>query len=149
METKRILHLLVQSFDGHAWHGPTVMEALAGMNSDTASARIGTDTHSIHELVLHIAAWRNFVEKKLTGIEFEMTEELNFPKPGSWDSAISSLRKSQSGLVNALVSFPESRLGDLVPGRNYDFYTLLHGIIQHDIYHAGQIMIIKKSLSTP
>ena len=51
--------------------------------------------------------------------------------------------------MEALRSFPEDKLHEKVAGREYDFYIMLHGIIQHDIYHSGQIMVIKKSIPTP
>lgn len=145
METKNIIILLKKSFNGHAWHGPSVMEVLSDIRAKEASSRLSENTHSIEELVLHMAAWRNFVVNKLKGEEFEMTDPLNFPKPDPWEKTLSRIKQSQDELLDALRSFPENKLVEKVPGREYDFYTLLHGIIQHDIYHTGQIMLIKKS----
>ena len=138
--------LLEETFSGsHAWHGPTVMQALTGISPETRKARLSKNTHSITELVAHMEAWRNFVIQKLRGVEFEMTDELNFPKPGPWTKCLSKLKLSQSKLIDALHAFPKDNLYKRVPGRKYDFYTLLHGVIQHDIYHTGQISLIKKS----
>ena len=146
-EITHILTLLEETFSGtRAWHGPTVMEVLTSISSETAKKRLSKNTHSIAELVVHMEAWRNFVIQKLRHVEFEMTDELNFPKPGPWAKCLSKLKLSQSKLIDALHAFPKDNLYKKVPGRKYDFHTLLYGIIQHDIYHTGQISLIKKSV---
>ena len=97
-----------------------------------------------------MTSWRKFVIKRLEGdTTFEITESLNFPKAGSWEEAMKHLKESQQALVDAVKSFPENRLEELVPNSShkYTFYTLLHGIIQHDVYHLGQIAYIRKMLS--
>lgn len=145
-EIKRIITLLKGTFSGrHAWHGPSVMQALNAVPAALGKSRLSKDTHSIAELVVHMTAWRNFVIQKLEGAEFEMTEELNFPKPGDWKKGLLRLQRSQTNLLKAIKTFPEENLFNKVPGRRYDFYTLLHGIIQHDIYHTGQISLIRKT----
>jgi uncharacterized damage-inducible protein DinB len=144
-ETERIVRLLEKTFDKHPWYGSSIMEVL-DMDPSIATKRIGGG-HSIIELVRHMTAWRVFATKRLENdIDFEMTEELNFPETGSWEDALTNLRNSQSALVEAARNFPESRYGDLVPSKNqkYTYYTLLHGILHHDIYHLGQIAYIRK-----
>jgi hypothetical protein len=78
-----------------------------------------------------------------------VSDEMNFPKPGTWDAAIDGLHASQNALVEAIKNFPEERLGELVPNatHKYTFYTLIHGVIHHDIYHLGQIALLKKSFN--
>lgn len=147
-EIDRITSLLISSFSGpHPWYGSPVIEVLTGINESNASKKLTENTHSIIELVLHMAAWRNFVTMKLKGIAFEMTPELNYPKPGKWEDALTSLQQSQKDLLAALASFPEDKLFAIVPARKYDFYTMLHGIVDHDVYHLGQIALIKKGIS--
>lgn len=93
-----------------------------------------------------MTVWRHFTTKRLQGNnEFEVSELENFPKGTDWASALNALQQSQEELVKAVSLFPEEKLSETVPTRNYDFYTLLHGIIQHDIYHTGQIVMLKKS----
>jgi len=144
MEKNKIISLLEKSFRGPAWHGPAVTEALETVTASMAIQQAST-AHTIIELVLHMAAWRNFVSKRLTGNnDFEVSEMDNFPKGTDWAAAIEALRQSQEELVSAIKSFPEEKWDDIVPTRTYDFYTMLHGIIQHDIYHTGQIILLKK-----
>ena len=73
---------------------------------------------------------------------------LNFPPRADWSEVLKELEKSQKYLVALLEQFPETRLAETVPSltNKYTFYTLLHGLIHHDIYHAGQISLIKKVL---
>ncbi len=146
-EIERIVRMVEKTFDKQPWFGNSILETLSGINPGTSNLRHGT-THSIIELILHMTFWRLYVTKRLQGDNsFRITDELNFPKPESWESAIDNLKVSQQALVEALKTFPEARLGDLVPESpyKYTFYTLIHGIIQHDIYHLGQIAYIKKS----
>jgi len=144
MENNRIATLLEKTFNGPAWHGPSVMEALNDFSLQKVSNKIG-ESHSIIELVQHMTTWRNFTAKRLAGDnEYEVTDEDNFPKETDWTVAISNLKQSHVNLTTALKAFPEDKLFTTVPTRNYDFYNLLHGIIQHDIYHTGQIILLKK-----
>jgi uncharacterized damage-inducible protein DinB len=148
-EIDRIVRLLEKTFDKQPWYGNSIHETLSGLPPDATTLHHGP-SHSIIELIVHMISWRLFVTKRLQGEDsFQITDELNFPKPGSWQSAIDGLNASQKELVNAIKNFPEGRLGELVPNatHKYTFYTLIHGVIQHDIYHLGQIAYIKKAFS--
>lgn len=147
-EMDRIVRLLNKTFNKGAWHGPTVREVLAQVTPSQMHQRAGK-SHSIIELVLHMISWRTFATKRLQGDgEFQVTEEANFPAPGkiNWPEAIQKLESSQQELEVAAKNFPEARLGEVVPSitHKYTYYTLLHGIIEHDIYHIGQIQLILK-----
>ncbi|HEY3402728.1 MAG TPA: DinB family protein [Ohtaekwangia sp.] len=143
-----ILSLLRRSFENNAWHGPAVKEAIGGLTQEQVVCRI-QHTHSIIELVTHMTSWRSFVISRLTGNDdFEVSDELNFPKESDWQKAVLDLEKSQADLITAVENFPESRLYEVVPhgSYQYSFYTLLHGIIHHDLYHTGQIMLIRRAV---
>jgi uncharacterized damage-inducible protein DinB len=147
-EIDRIVRSLEKTFDKFPWYGPSVMEILKDVDPSITSKKVGT-THSIIELVLHMTSWRIFATKRLQGDNnYEVSELLNFPVEGTWDQALQAFRDSQAGLIDAARKFSEDRLGELVPSKTqkYTYYTLLHGIEQHDIYHAGQIMLIRRSL---
>jgi len=149
-EIDRISRMLEKTFDKHPWYGPSVMSILSSVTSKEASCRVG-QSHSIIELVLHMTSWRAFATSRLLGDNnFQVSDEANFPAPASWDEAMKKLGQSQAALLAAVKGFPESKLGDLVPnGTNkYTYYTLLHGILQHDIYHIGQIQLILKSMAS-
>lgn len=146
-EIQKIRRLLERTFEKGAWHGPSVKETIEGITQDQSLHRL-QNTHSIIELVTHMTAWRTYVTKRLLGNEkYEVSDEMNFPEAADWKRAVEDLNNSQQQLLNALDSFPEDKLSGLVthPDAKFTFYTLLHGVIHHDIYHAGQIKLITKS----
>jgi uncharacterized damage-inducible protein DinB len=151
-ETDRIARLLEKTFDKQPWYGSSVMAILSEVDSSLVHKRLGK-AHTMIELVLHMTAWRTFVIKRLSGDnEFQVTDALNFPKPSTppdaWKKAIKSLQDNQLELLGLINKLPDEKLGELVPGAShkYTWYTLLHGIIDHDVYHLGQIAILQKAL---
>lgn len=147
MEIQRIISLLKQTFEKDAWHGPSVKEALDGISAGQASKKL-ENTHSIIELVGHMTAWRRYVVKKLEGDPaYAVSDEMNFPQTFDWAHAVAQLEDSQSELLAALEKTSDAKLDQPVPGLTSDrtYYQLLHGIIHHDLYHAGQILLIKRA----
>jgi uncharacterized damage-inducible protein DinB len=148
-EIQNILSLLTSTFEKNAWYGPSVKDVLSDIQPEHGSRRIGK-THSIIELVAHMTSWRTFVIKRLEGDDqFTVSEVFNFPSVSDWHNTVRELYESQEKLIVLLKAFPSAKLFDVVPHASYryTFYTLLHGIIHHDIYHIGQISLIKKGLS--
>jgi uncharacterized damage-inducible protein DinB len=145
-ELKNIAIFIKSVYEKNAWHGPSVKESINGITQEQALKKLN-NTHTIIELLGHMTAWRRYVINKLTGdINFQMTDSLNFPSETNWEYAIKKLEESQSDILASIGKFPEEKLLEPVPfaTRPYNYYTLLHGIVHHDIYHAGQIMIIRK-----
>jgi uncharacterized damage-inducible protein DinB len=141
---------LRHAFDGDAWHGPSVLELLADVDAATATAKPIPHVHSIWELVLHIAVWDDAAMRRLDGNVWQPEGTDNFPIPPkptaeAWRKAVAEVKRTHERLVKTVVTLPESRLWDQVPGKKYDFYFMLHGIAQHELYHAGQIAILKKA----
>ena len=148
-EAFRIADQLRRAFDGSAWHGPALLELLADVNASTAAAKPLSKVHSIWELVLHIAAWDGAALSRLAGEKSQPAGEQNFPrvpKPteASWRKTVAETKRIHETLVRTVAALPDSRLRDRVPGKRYDFYHMLHGVAQHELYHAGQIAILKK-----
>jgi len=150
-EIERITRLLEKTFDKQPWYGSSVMAILKEVDPKQAHQRAG-QAHTMIELVLHMAAWRTFVIRRLSNEEsYTVTDELNFPKPSTapdaWAKALKLLEDNQRELLAALKKFPVEKLEELVPAAShkYTWYTLLHGIIDHDIYHVGQIAILQKA----
>ena len=146
-EIQHILSLLRKTYEKGAWHGPTVKESLEALSEDQAFNRL-QHTHSIIELVAHMAAWRKYVTKKLKGdTDYKVTEELNFPQPDNWQKTLKELHESQVELLAAIEAFAPASLMEQVPWTHepFSYYTILHGIIHHDLYHIGQINLIRKA----
>jgi uncharacterized damage-inducible protein DinB len=149
-EAVRIADQLRRAFDGSAWHGPALLELLADVDAATAAANSLPKVHSIWELVLHIAAWDGAVLRRLSGEKMQLTGDQNFPRPPkatetAWRKAIAETKHRHDALVRTVAALSESRLRERVPGKRYDFYHMLHGVAQHELYHAGQIAILKKA----
>jgi uncharacterized damage-inducible protein DinB len=149
-EPARIAGQLRRAFDGSAWHGPALLELLEDIDAVSAAARPLPNIHSIWELVLHIAVWDEAAIRRLAGEKWQPTGTANFPrmpKPteAAWRKVISETKRTHDRLVKTVAALPESRLRDRCPGKRYDFYHLLHGVAQHELYHAGQIAILKKA----
>jgi uncharacterized damage-inducible protein DinB len=149
-EGARIADQLQRAFYGNAWHGPAVMELLKDVDMATAAAHPMDDVHSIWELVLHIAAWDGAGLKRLDGEKAKLKGKQNFPPmpqptEKAWREAVAAVKHTHDTLVETVAALSDKRLRDQVPGKPYDFYHLLHGIAQHELYHAGQIAILKKA----
>jgi len=151
-ESARIADQLRRAFDGDAWHGDSVFEILQGVTATHAAARPIKNAHTIWELVLHIAAWDNAVLQRLDGVAVELSDAQNFPpvkdaSETAWRKALAEVRRVHDELVEAVSVLSDSRLDEIVPGKegaHYTFYYMLHGVAQHELYHAGQIALLKK-----
>jgi uncharacterized damage-inducible protein DinB len=153
-EAARVADQLRRAFDGSAWHGPAFLELLKDVDAATAAAKPLPDVHSIWELLLHIAAWDGAVLRRLGGQKARLKAAQNFPrvpKPSeaAWREAVAQAKRTHDALVKTVAALPDSRLRDRVPSKRYDFYHMLHGVVQHELYHAGQIAILKKARARP
>jgi uncharacterized damage-inducible protein DinB len=150
-EIPRITDLLRRAFEGEAFHGPALKEILQDVKAEQAARRPIKQAHTIWEIVEHIAGWQAEVGNRLKGqAPRVLPPEENFPAlkdagEAAWKKTLQKLDESYRELSATMLQFPESRLGEMVPGRKYNFYALLHGIVQHDLYHAGQISLLKKA----
>jgi len=152
-ESALIAEQLRRAVAGDAWHGPALLELLEDVDAATAAAKPLPDAHSIWELVMHIAAWDEAGSRRLNGEKTQPTGVANFPivpnpTEAAWRRTITHLKRTHDALVRTVASLADTRLRERVPGKKYDFYFMLHGIVQHELYHAGQIAILKKAQTT-
>ena len=149
-EVARIAEQLRRAFEGEAWHGPSVREVLRGVASEQAVRRPAGGAHSILEIVHHLAAWANVVRRRLEGERAETPDEGDFPPDSGatgeadWQAALQRLEESYHGLRGAVAQFDDGRLDEPVIEGMTSAYVTLHGAIQHYLYHAGQIAVLKK-----
>ena len=149
-EAARIADQLRRAFDGDAWHGPGLLELLEDVNAVTAAAKPVPNVHSIWELVLHVAVWDQVACRRIAGEKCQPTGDANFPPvtkvtAAAWRRAVAETKRTHEAFVKTVAALPDSRLRDRVPGKRYDFYHMLQGLAQHELYHAGQIAILKKA----
>jgi uncharacterized damage-inducible protein DinB len=156
-ELGRIADQFRRAWKGEAWHGPSLNEVLQGVTSAQAQQKPVSGAHSIWELVLHLTTWADVARRRLAGELFEVTESEDWPSvnrttPEDWTQALEQLNRANQSLLSALETAaksgdPEAKLEQMAPGKDHSIYVLLHGAIQHHLYHAGQIAILKKALS--
>lgn len=152
-EIHRILDQMDRAFSGEAWHGPNLMSVLGGISAEEASKHPVQGAHSIWELVHHIGAWNTISQHRIAGEDVQVTTERDWPpvwevSEVAWKRALENLVESRGRLRAAVAKLTDGHLEQKATGPDYTRYVLLHGVIQHDLYHAGQIIILKKALAT-
>lgn len=152
-ECLRIADQARRAFEGDAWHGSALRELLEGVTVEQALAHPIPDAHSIWELVLHIAVWVEASEASVRGVPMpkivgtvEDWPPVRDASDAAWTKANRRLFQAGNKLEQTIAQFSDERLRETVPGRTYDFYHLFHGIVQHSLYHAGQIALLKRGL---
>ncbi len=151
-EIEQIVDQLNRAFIGEAWHGPAVIEILEGITAPQAAAHPLAGGHSIWELALHITAWTRAGSRRLGGDRAQLSEVENFPpvidlSERAWEEARESIKAAYEELSGAIVLLDDSRLDQPIMEGMSSVYVTLHGVIQHSLYHAGQIAILKKAFS--
>jgi uncharacterized damage-inducible protein DinB len=150
-EVERIADQYDRAMNGEAWHGDPVWKILEGISPEQAARRADASTHTIWELVSHMTFWETEVVRRLNSLPARSTEELNFPAmpeatKENWNRVLSEFRRSNASFRNCLAALDAGRLDQIPLGRNKSIYVDLHGVIQHHIYHAGQIVVLRRFL---
>ncbi len=148
-EVHRIAKQLQRTFQGRAFHGPAVEEALEGVTAKMAAARSPGGAHSIWQIVLHVTFWQDTVRRWMQGNTERPGPDEDWPEiaektEGEWKKTLWNLRRSYELLREEIMVLDESRLDEPLFEGMSKVYVALHGIIQHNIYHAGQISLLKK-----
>lgn len=153
-EQSRLDEQLGWALEGEAWHGPSVLEAVEGVTAEQAAAHPIAGAHSIWELVLHLCGTYDLVLRRLGGDGRQMTESEDWPavpapSAENWIEASDVLKQLNEKLRLAVRNFPAERLDQpLVPEAPYTAYTQFIGVTQHNLYHAGQIALLKKAIGS-
>lgn len=152
-EIERIVDQLRRALDGPAWHGPALEEVLSGLSASEAAARPLRSTHTIWEIVLHLIAWHHATRRYLDRRPVALAPDEDWPPvpeatEAAWQQALDTLRTSHERLVEAVRRQPDEILEETVPDRDFSFYVLLHGVVQHDLYHAGQVILLRKAMTS-
>lgn len=144
--------LLDESYEQKAWQGPNLRGSLRGVTAAQAAWRPATGRHSIWELVVHAAYWKYAVGRMLAG-----GKRGAFPEKGSnwfarsgpsaeraWKADVANLDAQHRNLREAVGALAPSDLGRKPPGSRYTTDTLVYGVASHDVYHTGQIQLLKR-----
>lgn len=150
--TDVIVLQLEQAFRRKSWHGTNLLGSIRGLDIETAAWRPAADRHNIWELIVHAAYWKYSVYRR-----FARGPKLTFAIKGSnWfprivqnaetdlKADIALLKNYHLKLVDAVSSFPPKDLGKIPTGSSTSYLDLAVGAAAHDLYHAGQIQLIKR-----
>ena len=145
--TERLLDQLNRAFGGEAWHGPALRNLLDGVTETRAKSKPIRDGHSILELVVHVGTWIDVVGRRVAGnvVDGNSVEDWADVTKTTWPNAIQDLERAQSRLVDAVARLSTDDLEKNVPGEKRPLYGEIMGVLQHTVYHAGQIAILKKA----
>lgn len=160
-EINRIEDQLRRAFEGGAWHGPALREVLADVTAERAAARSMVGAHNIWEIVLHVTAWHGAVQRRLEGEPAQLPVEGDWPRvtetsAARWSETLLALEQSYQSLQRTIAGLTDAQLNNYIygtlgaepdppTGAGVSVYLTLHGVVQHDLYHAGQIAILKKA----
>jgi uncharacterized damage-inducible protein DinB len=157
-EASRLVDQFKRAHDGDPWHGSPVKDILAGVTAAQAATAPPNGAHSIWALVLHLTAWRNEVALRVAGKPAGEPAAGDYPPVGEptesrWQAALAALDASHEHLATVVRGMSDEQLWAATrdprnPPLNIGdtCYEVLHGIVQHDAYHAGQIAILKRTL---
>jgi uncharacterized damage-inducible protein DinB len=151
-EVERIAEQLRRAHEGNAWHGPALDELLGGVGAAQAAARPVAGAHSIWELVLHVEAWERVALRRLGGDPatiYNTPEDWSRVDAGDepgWQETLGKLRETNEALRGAILALEDGGLDEPILPEMSSRYVTLHGVVQHTLYHAGQIALLLKAL---
>jgi hypothetical protein len=144
-----LLALIDDAFDHAAWHGPTLLGSVRGVTAGQAEWRPGPERHNIRELTVHAAYWKYAVRRRLTGeshgsFALEGSNWFDQVDGRSWRDDVRLLKDEHRKLRAAVAAYPVRALGRPVDAKKQTAVYTIRGIAAHDLYHAGQIQLLKK-----
>lgn len=152
-----IKDLLCGAYDGLNWYGQPLLKMLDGVTATEAAQKPIPTAHSIWEIILHMTAWTREVARRLRGGTDYEPEGGDWPSTPrmsdqAWNSTLNDLASAHNELLRVLDSFPEDRLSELVQSERekqagINFYLMLHGLVEHNVYHSGQIVLMRKLIA--
>lgn len=151
-EVTLLLRLIDEAFDKKSWHGPNLRGSIRGLGLDELQWRPAAGRHNIWEIVVHAAYWKYVVRRRLLGEKrgsFALKGSNWFPRPlqatlAAWQEDVALLEDAHAHLREAIARFNAEDLTRKPPGAKTSNLTLLTGVAAHDIYHAGQIQLLKR-----
>jgi hypothetical protein len=147
-----LLQLIDEAYDKKSWHGPNLRGSIRGVTPGVAACRPTRGRRSICEIVVHAAYWKYIVRRRLLGEKrgsFPLQGSNWFPRPGrlspgAWQQDVALLAQTHRALRAAVASFDPAQLGRTPAGSKVSNLQMLSGVAAHDVYHAGQIQLLKR-----
>jgi uncharacterized damage-inducible protein DinB len=151
-EVAQLLLILNQAYDRQSWHGTNLRGAIRGILPKQAAWRPGADRHNVWELVVHAAYWKYTAWRRLTGQargSFPLKGSNWFRRPEeltdkAWRADVALLDEMHRSLMGAVAKLSARELHQTPRGSKVSNFKLLSGVAAHDLYHAGQIQLLKR-----
>ena len=145
-----LLQQLDEAFDVRSWHGTNLRGSLRGLSPKVAAWRVSPRRHNIWELAVHAAYWKYAARRRLTGArrgDFPLSGSNWFPRPvkataAAWQADLALLAEEHARLRAAIAKLRDSDLSRRLGRGTVGF--LVRGVASHDLYHAGQIQLLKR-----
>ncbi len=148
-EAERIIKLFEDLYNGSPWIDVNIVDTLKNITTNQATNKIIAERNSIWEIVNHVINWRLTVMQRMQG-KTVVTPDNNFFEPvkdtseSAWINTLLQLKDSQQQWIDFLKTFSENDFEKLVQNKTMTYYEHIHGIMQHDAYHLGQINFLAK-----
>lgn len=152
-EIKLLLQVLDDAFQGRGWQGTTLTGALRGLTPRQALWRPRPGRHNVWELTLHTAYWKYVVRRRIAGDDARAgfpRSPSNWPaiphpaNAAAWRRDVWLTKQMHAELKAAVAALPPRRLGARSPAGRWTYAQVIHGVAAHDLYHTGQIQLIKR-----
>ena len=149
-ESRRLAEQLTRALEGGAWHGPSWREALEGIGRGAAVHRPIPEAHTIAEVLLHLTTWNDVVRRRLQGESPQVSDAEDWPggdfkADGAWFAAVARLFETGEALAGTVGEFPPAKLHEKRPDAEDTWHELIIGQLQHVLYHAGQVGLLRKA----
>lgn len=154
--TALLLDLLDEAFDRRSWHGTNLRGSIRRLTAREAAWRPGPARHNVWEIVVHAAYWKYAARRRLTGEKrgsFPLEGSNWFPRPltrteQAWRADVGLLLDEHRRLREAVARVRPADLRRRAPGSRFSIAGLIRGVAAHDLYHAGQIQLLKRLRSS-
>lgn len=153
-EIQKIIRDLQEGLNGDPWYGKSFQNLLAEISPDIVYQKLGENSHSLIDLIYHMVTWSDFTKQRLckdTNLDLSAFTALDWRETitsiHTWNNGISEFTASTNAIIEILKSCNDDLLQEKVDYRDYNFNVLLNGLVQHNIYHIGQIAFLSKALS--
>src|SRR5258706_4887606 len=130
---QRLLAEIGEAYDGRRWYGDSLRKALDGIDERGANAKPLANAHSIAELVGHLTAWIEVINRRLDGEVFQVTKGINFPPPQKWTDQLKRLERAHKALLDRVSALTDDDLDKRLAGKRHTIEFGVRGVVQHCI----------------
>jgi hypothetical protein len=152
-ECQRLADQMRRALRGDTWQGPAWRDLLDDIDVALATRRPIPSVHTIAEIVQHVTTWHDVVRQRLDGDNPKVSAAQDWPNANladekAWRAAVARLHATGEALCDTIARFPAARLHEDRPGAGETWYELAIGSLQHEVYHAGQVGMLRKAVTS-